>query len=213
MKTLSKIFLNIIVLLLLSCNENSEIESSNLNFRHAFIKGKSNFQIRQDFNNLPPAEKIKIWEDKLNQILKQNLPNELKTTINDLKTELVINGMNAENQISNYALILAEMIPTKDFEKMFFDLGDYNYNSFSILKEDKSELINFLKNSSFYYSNNFYQRTPTLEESYPPCNCNWSCGVQSSMNPAISYTDKCTPTLTGCGFMGMSGCYRRLYFV
>lgn len=195
-----------IVLSILGCsNDNSTLEGESNNLREQFLEGKSYIEIKESFNSLSATEKYYLWNEKLEQILNQNLPQQHKTLLKDLKNELESNYTNSNNKIKEISILLAEITPEEDFVKMFFDLNDYNFNSFSPNFLPSESLKSDLEGSNFYYS------TPDdIQLRAPSCNCNWSCDLQQ-INPTVCETSNCEPTTSGCGFLGMNGCYRYLY--
>lgn len=204
-----------IPVLLLSCsNDEPSIEGLNIELRRPFLENKSYLEIKKEFNMLSNKEKHHLWNEKLEQILSQNIPEEQKELIQRLKLEFSKNYDNENNQIKQISLSLAKIIPEEEFKKMFFELDDYSPSSPKFLIHSQKQLIAELENSTFYYRgvNGDQEEDPdTGIGDVPDCNCNWSCDAQT-INPGICSGSNCNPTNTGCGFLGMNGCYRILYF-
>ncbi|WP_426095258.1 hypothetical protein [Flavobacterium sp. DSR2-3-3] len=104
----------------LACTKESDSQEStiNANLRESFLKNKDYSSIKNDFNLLDKKGKIELWNEKLNQLLSQELPTESKNLIKKLIIEL--NKEQVDPKImSEIAVSLAKSIPAEDFYKMF----------------------------------------------------------------------------------------------
>lgn len=207
----SKLILLICLITLISCQKEAE-ETLDLKMnRTEFIKGKTTFEITESFNLLSKKQKFELWQDKLNQLLSEGMPNRHFNLISSLKKEHQKFYLGENNNLRSISIELAKILSADEFEKMFFTLKDYDFKNLNNTFIVDENLISFLKEIDYTYDN----LDQTLSNRTggpipPPCNCNWSCGLQT-INPGVGVTDNCTETTSGCGFMGMSGCYRRVY--
>jgi hypothetical protein len=192
---------------IISCSDENNVEkvSSNINFRENFITNKTFDIIKQDFQKLSIKDKHILWDNKINQLLSENLPEEHILLIKELKIEFEKNINKKENRLKSIFIQLAQITPEEDFIKMFFELTDYKFHG-HFQKFIPSESFNiYLENCNYEYTD--YQRVAPL----PDCNCSYTCTIQT-INPSICQTSKCNPTMDGCGPFGLSECDGRLYF-
>lgn len=152
---------------------------------------------------LDKKSKINLWNEKLNQLIEQDLPIQSKNLIKKLILEL--NKEEVDSKIINsIAIDLATTIPEEDFYKMFTELNDYEYEGqFKGKTKVTKEIINSI------YSMNYTYKTNTLDiqstNKVGACNCNWTCNLYVG-----SSTANCKSTSSGCGFLWAFPCERRV---
>ncbi len=191
------LFLSTILFFACSKENNSDTIVTSTNFRSVFLKGKDYAKIKTDYNVLDKKEKVKLWNEKLEQLLKQDLPVENKNLIKQLKFELN-KEVFASKAISEIALNLAIITPEDDFFRMFSDLNDYNYSGkFKGLDKVSDDVLMDLKS----INPDFQAKTkPSSKTASIPCNCDWTCSWYGSTRV------KCTTTRSGCGFLWAFEC-------
>jgi hypothetical protein len=190
------LFLGFIVFIACSKENSNSISSQATTFRADFIKGKSFDETKNSFDKLTTIEKYDLWNEKLDQLLSENLPNEHMVLIKELKIELVNIKENKFNRIPELAIQLAEITPKNDFIRMFAELGDYKYNGkFSDNEKVSADIINTFK----IVKNNNLKSTSILK--LPNCNCSWT--FDSTVGGS---TSNCIETTSGCGFMWQFPC-------
>lgn len=197
-------------IVLVACNkDNFQTDSDSMaksNLRESFLKSKDFATIKSDFNDLTEKEKIALWNEKLDQLLIQNIPNEHKKLIKELSTELKETTINVEN-ISNIAILLAKITPEDDFYKMFTTLDDYRFEGhFTGITKVNDDLQNSLKSLKFNYIKYINNTILTAKSNGgKPCNCNWTCSLYAGGS-----TTKCNQTTSGCGFLWAFPCENRV---
>lgn len=197
-----------ITMLTFSCsNENGSNQNLDANLRSNFLGAKSYQDMKSSFDRLNTNEKTDLWNSKLNQLLSQKLPDEHIDLIEQLQIEFKKSNNSKANKLKELFIKLAEITPEKDFVLMFMDLKDYEFKGYFDKDNliNKKELIVYLENSDYQYSN----RLPN-PSTIPECNCNYSCSAQT-INPHVCSSSGCAATTDGCGPFGMSGCDGLVY--
>lgn len=196
------------MILFIACTQdNNSIENlKGGGLRESFLKDKEFETIKSDFNSLTEKEKINLWNEKLEQLLFQNLPNDHNELIKQLKQELNESQINVEN-ISNISIQLAAITPEDDFYKMFTTLENYNYEGHfrgkTLVNDEFKKSLNSLK---FNYIMNPEISNLTLKNNgRKPCNCNWTCSLYAGGS-----SSNCETTRSGCGFLWAFECEERV---
>src|SRR5699024_2612924 len=98
MKNILSLFL--VMILVVSCTNDSITDNyQDDGLRTQFLEGKSSIEVKDGFILLSAEDKYKLWDEKLNQLLHQNLPSEHYNLIYDLKEELKTNYSKENNKI------------------------------------------------------------------------------------------------------------------
>lgn len=192
------LFLSTVMFFACSKENNSDTVAISTKFRSDFLEGKDYAKIKTDYNNLDKKEKVELWNEKLEQLLTQNLPVENKNLIIQLKLELN-KEVFASKAISEIALNLAKITPEEDFFRMFSDLNDYNYSGkFKGVNKVSNNVLQDLKSINPDFQAKIMSTSKTNQ--LVPCNCDWTCSWYGSTRV------KCTTTSSGCGFMWAFEC-------
>lgn len=171
--------------------------------RESFLKDKDFETAKSDFNALKEKEKIDLWNEKLDQLLTQNLPAEHKKLIKELKTELKKSSINVET-ISNISVRLTDITPENDFYKMFTSLENYKFEEHFVgTVKVNDDLKKSLKSLRFNYTKNVISNS--AKSNGKPCNCNWTCSLYAGGS-----TRNCSVTTSGCGFLWAFECENRV---
>ena len=186
-----------------SCKEaKTEIRTTDNSFnRENFVSNKTFSEIKANYAVTTDAQKKMLWISKIEQISKQNLPEEHKLLLTKLRAELSKSQaiMDMSNPIiKGIAIQLAEITPLQDFLAMFDSLNNYNYNQKFMGEGISQELINDLRGQ--YGGIKPPQNVTVLR--VPSCDCNWTCGGLWGSRGSSA----CRPTLDGCGFLWLSSC-------
>lgn len=199
-------FMTVLSLLVIQSCRSSEDEKMD-NYREELQK-KSEVVRKEGFRNLTTENKVRIWQSKLTQILKQDVNNDQKELILVLRTEI---GKATSPDYDGIKLIetgikLAEITPENEFINMVSSLEDYKRND----KEYASKINNdfIVRDLQIFLVKVKKRNRLVVEESHinntlnkkPSCNCSWTCGMYSG------HTDNCTPTDGGCRFFGYGDC-------
>jgi len=197
-----------------SCSDNEpNYDSTNreaLN-RKEFVSGKDFQDLKENFSRLHLNDKRNLWNNKIEQLLSLDLPTQHIILVKELKEEFAKNVEGMENNVQSTVIKLAQITPEKDFTKMFFELGDYEFSGKFETVGDNQLLISYLKSCDFKYNQAVKGGVASKEAPLPACNCNYTCTAQT-INPGLCSNGKCAPTADGCGPFGMSECDGRLYF-
>lgn len=175
------------------------------------IASKSISEQRKLFIELSTKDKVKFWENKLQQILTQNLSEEQKRITQEILNEIpkTVNANYDGVKIMELAVSIAKITPRGEFFKMFVDYGDYQrdnssyaakFNNETIVQELDNHLKFIKKNKESFYKENSPASNETTARELPDCNCAWTCGFFSG------HHDDCKGTATGCGFLGRFAC-------
>jgi hypothetical protein len=210
-KIMKKIFfafltLTLTTLSLNSCKETSEIplqeENQAIKTQKNDITARTVTMQKSDFNDLSTNDKIKIWSEKLDQVLTQNLTDEQRTLVQGIKIELpnVASDDYDGIRLAELGLEMAKITPEDEYIRMFEMLDDYH--------RDNSLYTNNIDNANIVDDMNiFLQEVKDNKDLYQhetlskgSCNCKWTCGFYSG------HTDNCIKTDSGCGFLWMSSC-------
>jgi hypothetical protein len=190
-----------------SNNENTpkevKIESK---LRESFLENKDFATMKADFNELSDREKIALWDEKLNQLLNQNIPAKHKSLIIELKIELAKEIIDVK-AISDISINLANITPEDDFYKMFATLDNYKYNEHFVGRTKVSEEFRqSLVSIRFNYKKNAENiGINSKSNGGRPCNCNWTCSLYAG-----GPSSNCKPTTSGCGFLWAFECEKRV---
>lgn len=192
------LFLSIVILFACSKESNSDTVAVSTKLRSDFLTGKNYSKIKSDYNILDKKQKVELWNEKLEQLLKQDLPIENKNLIMQLKLELN-KEVFASKTISEIALNLAKVTPEEDFFRMFSDLKDYNYSGkFKGLNKVSDDVLMDLKSINPDFQAKIMLSAKTTAAI--PCNCDWTCSWYGDTRV------KCTATRSGCGFLWAFEC-------
>jgi hypothetical protein len=155
--------------------------------RADFLKGKTHRQAVEAFNQLTESDQKKLWIEKIDQILSQNLPIEHKKLVTEIRTG-VDKGVdkNSAQAFLGSAANLARITPAKDFGNMFETLADFKYDGkFVNTKKMPESIILDIQNLDLFARGN--------------CSCRWCLGQGSTGS-------NCKATLDGCGFLWLQAC-------
>jgi hypothetical protein len=194
----------------IACTKETDSQNSrnNTNLRESFLKNKDFSTVKSDFNLLDKKSKINLWNEKLNQLIEQDLPIESKNLIKKLITELNKVETNSK-AISEIAVSLAKIIPEDDFVKMFTELNDYKFErkfkGTNMVRKEVIEELNTL-NSKLTMDVLYVQSSPKATAKAKDCNCSWTC--DSTVGGS---TSNCKETQSGCGFLWAFSCDRRVF--
>nr|WP_315221173.1 bacteriocin fulvocin C-related protein [uncultured Flavobacterium sp.] len=176
------------------------------NLRKDFLEGKNFDEVKKDFSELETKKKYALWNDKINQLLTQKLPDEHVAILKQLKVELVNMADDKPNKIPELAIQLAKITPKQDFIRMFAELEDYKYEGrFHDDEKISNEIINTFRT---VISNRTMEadRSSTKTSKKKKCNCSWTCD-----STVGGYTTNCEETTSGCGFMWAFPCTGRVF--
>lgn len=204
-------FFSVVFLTLISCRSNESIQMNEeiYNLRND-IASKSISEQKKLFIELSTNDKVKFWENKLQQVLTQNLSQEQKRITKEILSEIpkTVDGNYDGVRIMELAVSIAKITPRNEFLKMFVDYGDYKrdnssysskFNNQTIVQELENHLEFLKHNKESFYKENSTTNNQTARE-LPDCNCAWTCGFYSG------HHDDCKGTATGCGFLGRFPC-------
>ena len=167
---------------------------------------KSELVKKETFKGLSTSEKIDLWKSKLNQILSQDLTNEQKNLVEQIKNE--IPNLNSQEyngvKLIELSIQMAKITPQDEFIRMFSFLGDYKRSSTEYSKVIENDLIvndleTFL-NTVKTRNSAFYENETINKSAKPECNCKWTCGMYGGVD------DNCTGSSSGCGFLWLQSC-------
>lgn len=198
--------LTLTTLSLNSCKETSEIPNQEENQIIKSMKNNIAYKTssiqKSDFNDLSTSDKIKIWNDKMDQILTQNLTDTQRSLVEGIKSELPNVGSDTYDgiKLAELGLEMARITPENEYIRMFEVLEDYNRDASLYtdnIKNDNivSDMESFVQEVKTNKTLYRYQKLSTSS-----CNCKWTCGFYSG------HTDNCTSTDSGCGFLWMGSC-------
>lgn len=208
MKKIFLVFLTLTLttLSLNSCKETSEIplqeENQAVKTKKNDITARAVNMQKSDFNELSTTDKIKIWSDKIDQILTQNLTEQQRTLVMGIKSELPNVGSKDNDgiKLAELGLEMAKITPGDEFIRMFEVLDDYQRNNSlytetidnNYIVSDMNIFLQQVKNNKTLYQHEILSKGS--------CNCKWTCGMYSS------HHDTCVVTDSGCGFLWMGSC-------
>lgn len=199
---LRSIFIIYTSLFLFSCNETKDLEVHSLSFREKFLVGKSEEQIRNDFNLASFEDKKKLWVEKLESLEKQNFNINIKNNISVLKNFVTHYGSLEAEQYKAFGKAskeLAEQVPAEDFVKMFNTLEDYKFSGKFVGRDFLSSAFNM------YIDEEVGLNTPTngmrLSAYGKDCDCRWCFFVDK-----LDVSSNCDETRNGCGFLWLQSC-------
>lgn len=204
---LALLMITIITSIFLACTKETDLLNSteNSNLRESFLKNKDYVTIKSDFNLLNKKDKIELWNEKLNQLLKENLPIQTKNLIKNLVLELNKETVDSK-KMSEIAISLANSIPQEDFYKMFTELNDYKYEgTFKGKTKVSQEIINDLYSINYEYKTDNSNIEHNKSSASRDCNCNWTCDLYAGGS-----TSNCKATSSGCGFLWAFSCEKRV---
>jgi hypothetical protein len=191
------LFLSTVIFFACSKENNSDTVDVSTKFRSDFLKGKDYAKVKSDYYVLDKKEKVQLWNEKLEQLLRENLPAENRNLIMQLKLELN-KEVFASKAISEIAINLAKITPEEDFFRMFSDLNDYNYGGkFKGVNRVSDDVLMDLRSIN---PDTQAKIMLTLKTASIPCNCDWTCSWYGSTRL------KCTSTRSGCGFLWAFEC-------
>jgi hypothetical protein len=184
---MKKLFFGLIAMVMISFSGNAQ------NLRANFLNGKTHDQIILDYNNLSTEGQNALWIEKLDQLLSQNLPQQHKTLIENIR-EIMMNNQNptrVDGFIQN-AVELAQITPLEDLSSMYESLYDYNFTgNFSGNTITPEVIIDDIRNL-----NN--PKTPSTGR--VTCSCRWCIGHEGHTGTNCEATDY------GCGWFGFQSC-------
>lgn len=186
---------------LFSCNkENESFSNNDSKLRNQFMKGKSIEEVKSDYNLLKAKEKVALWNEKLNQILKTELEQDVKVLIENLKFELNQEHVDLK-KIRNIGSQLANNLSNEQFDDMFLKLDDYKVKNNA--KNPVSEEIKLqLKNNKMLINDGMQNNLNLTSRKFAiDCSCNWTCSSFCS-----NTTSNCNVTSSGCGFLWAFEC-------
>ncbi|MBC7525556.1 MAG: bacteriocin fulvocin C-related protein [Flavobacterium sp.] len=159
--------------------------------RADFLKGKTQDQLIDSFNQLPTGEKNALWIEKMDQLLNQKLPVENLQLIQQMRDSHLNKNLDG---FKKAALALAEITPDEDFTDMFNTLSNYNFNGSFVGKSVISDL-------TIKSINDFGLSQEVITGRLKDCNCRWSCDWYVGGS-----SGNCHVTSSGCGFMWAFEC-------
>lgn len=186
--------MSLIVFIACPKENNTDLANTSTKFRAKFLEGKDYTKIKNDYSILLKKEKVELWNEKLEQLLNQNLPVENKILIRQLKRELN-KEVFASVEISQIAINLAKITPEEDFLRMFSDLNDYNYTGkFKGINKVSDKILMDLISINPDFQSKIMSNAKTNSV---PCNCDWTCSWYGSTRL------KCTTTSSGVVLCGI----------
>jgi hypothetical protein len=197
----------LITSIFIACTKETDSENSrnNTNLRESFLKNKDYSTIKSDSNLLDKKSKINLWNEKLNQLIEQDLPIQSENLIKNLILELNKDEVDSK-KISDIAVTLATIIPEDDFYKMFTELNNYKYEgNFKGKTKVTKEIINDLYSMNYEYKTDVLNTQLTNKTVAKDCNCNWTCDLYAGGSSA-----NCKKSSSGCGFLWAFECERRV---
>lgn len=218
MRKIHILLLIFIALVFVSCRE-EKLDEEMSNFRNNLVSKNMDEQ-KKVFNHLNSATKINFWENKVSQVLTQNLNEQQRDLVEEILTELPKSQLNNKSAIKlvELAIRMAKITPQEEFINMFVNYGDYyrnqklytpelnnDNNKFIINELEVSiEQIRESKRKLFPEDNSMVSENATNGQVsgriLPDCNCSWTCGFYGG------HHNNCTPTDSGCGLFGQYGC-------
>jgi len=178
---------------LVSCSDNTEIEEISSNNRISQVLNEKNYATQKImYSLLNEEEKLKIWNDKIENILqKNNFTKEQSDLIYELKNNISLN-LFKDGERNNEREIF-KTIFVKNFLK----------KTVNVFSED------FIVSNFYYINENTAKVAPIGDLS--DCTCNigsmWSCSGSFECKD----TNKCADTTSGCGFLTMFECTGRCF--
>ncbi len=208
------IILIIIGNLFISCTKEAKAEEELIvptvaltkeNTRANFLKNNTFDENKSKFDNLVTKDKYILWNNKIEQLLDQKLPNAHLVILKQLQIELKNLAIDKPNRIPELAIKLARITPKQDFIMMFAELEDYHYNGkFIDTAKVPNEIINSFKITITNRNQDTKHNIKTSRRK--KCNCSWTCD-----STVGGYTTNCEETTSGCGFMWMFPCTGRVF--
>lgn len=214
MKKLNLILIMLFALLATRCGREVKLDDGMSNFRKNLVS-KNQTQQKIIFNNLTTSTKIKFWENKVAQVLNQNLTKKQRILTKSILLEIPLSQSKTYDgiKIMELAIEMAKITPQDEFIKMFVLYEDYIRNEKSYNNINNQLIINDLvfdlsqikskKKKLFEQKANITEPNNngnTQGSIQPDCNCSWTCGFYGT------HHDNCTGTSSGCGFLGWGGC-------
>ena len=209
----------LMTLLFTSCNNSSDrLDEQMTNFREDLVS-KGTTDQKKIFNGLTTETKIRFWENKVSQVLSQDLSKEQRFLTEQILKEIPKSQMSNYDGINlmNLAIKMAKITPQSEFISMFVSYGDYSRDFDAYKNNINNELI--IKDLEFYLNEikinkkrffeeggilhegaNSNTQTDALGRPLPDCNCSWTCGFFGT------HHNNCKATETGCGFLGQFSC-------
>ena len=189
-----------------SCKESSESVLQEQNESTVAVKNnmlaRTTSMQKSDFNDLSTLDKIRVWDNKLEQVLTENLTNQQRVLVENIRIELPKVALENYDGIAlaEYGLEMAKITPENEFVRMFAMLENY--------ERDNSQYSGVLNNENIISDMNIFlqevQENKALyakeKISLKSCNCKWTCGWYAGNH------DNCEKTTSGCGFLWMSAC-------
>lgn len=200
-RVLSVVLILFSSLFTLSCRQETNVDNEMNKFRSQLIL-KTEVQQKEIFKSMSTSEKVRLWQSKLSQILKQDLTDKQR----DLTKQIIdeIPNLNNENydgeNLITLAIEMAKITPEDEYIRMFSMFEDYKRNQSEYKKFNNEMIVNDLiafKNSLKVKNENTINNFNNTNKK--ACNCRWTCGF-------YNYTDNCTETENGCGFLGLQPC-------
>ena len=199
--------LTLFTTIFIACTKETDSQESpnSENIRESFLKNKDYSAIKSDFNLLNKKSKIELWNEKLNQLLNEELPTDSRNLIKKLIIELNKEQVDPKS-MSEIAVSLAKSIPAEDFYKMFTELNDYQCEGkFKGNTTVPKEIITDLYSMNYDYNANEIVSDMNKTTVTRDCNCNWTCDSYAGGS-----TSNCKSTSSGCGFLWAFSCERRV---
>lgn len=183
---MKKLLFGLIATIMLSATVNAQGT-----LRADFLKGKTQDQLIETFNQLTTEEKNALWVEKMNQLLNEKLPAENLKLIQQMRDSHLKKDLDG---FKKAALSLTQITPEDDFIAMFNVLNNYNYSGSFVGKTVISDLtIKDIKD--------FGLSQEVITEKLRDCNCRWTCDWYAGGN-----SGNCHVTSSGCGFMWAFEC-------
>jgi hypothetical protein len=218
MKHLLKILGIASAFFIFSCRENNSfIDDKTVEEYRTDLSLKPESEQKKILSGLTTKNRIKLWQNKIDQIESQGVSDEQKTLLHQIKNE--VNNLVHKNydgvKLFELALEMAKLTPEEEFMRMFSEVGDYKKNasnykrkfSNKFLLSDLNNELNRLKNqkNAFNSKNNARGNGGSAgeDDARRKCDCRWSCGFYG---PGTN--DDCEETDFGCGFFGLQPCTR-----
>lgn len=201
LKTISLTF--ILILSINSCGQDdniSEDHSQNNVLRKEMSASRTSNDAKAEFENLTTEEKIQIWQDKLDQVLKQNITAEQSTLILSIKNKIPNIANNDYSALLDDAISLAKIMPEDIFISIFSDLEDTNISEIDNTISSSEKLILDLKS--------FKEEMLVVENNLSETSRKYllNCQYRWMSDDTITVDGGCNPTKTGCGFLFLQGC-------
>lgn len=196
---------------IVSCRQNELVSDEYRNN----LSLKSELEQKNLFKKLNTDSQLELWQNKLEQIKRENISDEQRNLINNISKELSnIEEKNFNGQkLFEYAVEMAQITPEDEFIRMFSKLEDYKRNEGSykgFVSSQESHSKSFIETDLLEYLSRIKEGKVKIKlykgddssssTERPACNCKWTCSFYGPRNT------KCDFSTAGCGFLWLQEC-------